>query len=130
MTLDISSPADESRATAEKTGADVLQLRAKLFRGLGDPSRLAILAALDPAPRTVGEIVAATGLTQPNASNHLRCLSECGLVLREAKGRHALYRLADPRVSTLLRDADALLAAVATGVPDCGRYTEGDPEPR
>jgi DNA-binding transcriptional ArsR family regulator len=129
MTLDVSSPADASKAIV-RTGAEALRLRAKLFRGLGDPSRLAILAALDPAPRTVGEIVVATGLTQPNASNHLRCLSECGLVLREAKGRHALYRLADPRVAALLRDADALLAAVATGVPDCERYTKGDPEPR
>jgi DNA-binding transcriptional ArsR family regulator len=101
MTLDVSSPADASRTTVQKTGADALYLRAKLFRGLGDPSRLAILAALDPAPLTVGEIVAATGLTQPNASNHLRCLSECGLVLREAKGRHALYRVADPRVTAL-----------------------------
>jgi DNA-binding transcriptional ArsR family regulator len=127
MTLDVSSPADASKAIA-RTGADALHLRAKLFRGLGDPSRLAILAALDPGPQTVGEIVAATGLTQPNASNHLRCLSECGLVLREAKGRHALYRLADPRVPVLLRDADALLAAVATGVQECARYDEDDPE--
>ena len=104
--------------------ADVLLLRAKLFRGLGDPSRLAIMAALDPAPRTVGEIVVATGLAQPNVSNHLRCLFECGLVLREARGRHAHYRLADPLVSALLQNADALLAAVATGLQDCARYDE------
>ncbi|MGR3435443.1 MAG: ArsR/SmtB family transcription factor [Shimia sp.] len=127
MTLDVSSSADASKAIA-RTGVDALHLRAKLFRGLGDPRRLAILTALDPAPRTVGEIVAATGLTQPNASNHLRCLSECGLVLREAKGRHALYHLADPRVPALLCDADALLAAVATGVPSCAQYDEDDPE--
>ena len=129
MTADVSSLADASGATSGPK-SEALHLRAKLFRGLGDPSRLAILAALDPAPLTVGEIVAATGLTQPNASNHLRCLSECGLVLREAKGRHAHYRLADPRVPALLRDADALLAAVAIGVPDCSHYAEGDPEPR
>ncbi|MEM7500113.1 MAG: metalloregulator ArsR/SmtB family transcription factor [Pseudomonadota bacterium] len=129
MTPDVSSFADASKAIG-RTGGDALHLRAKLFRGLGDPSRLAILAALDPDARTVGEIVVATGLTQPNASNHLRCLSECGLVLREAKGRHALYRLADPRVPALLRDADALLAAVAIGVPDCSHYAEGGPEPR
>ena len=129
MTLDVSSSADTSEATSAPK-SDTLHLRAKLFRGLGDPSRLAILAALDPDPRTVSEIVAATGLAQPNASNHLRCLSECGLVLRTAKGRHALYHLADPRVPALLRNADALLSAVATGVPDCARYAEGGPERR
>lgn len=120
MTVNILPSADMSRASE----ADVPRLRAKLFRGLGDPSRLAILAALDPAPRTVGEIVAVTGLAQPNVSNHLRCLFGCGLVLREAKGRHAHYRLADPLVSALLRDADALLTAVATGVQDCAHYDE------
>lgn len=129
MTLDASLPADTSEATSGPK-SDALHLRAKLFQGLGDPSRLAILAALDPDPRTVSEIVAATGLAQPNASNHLRCLSECGLVLRTAKGRHALYRLADPRVLCLLRDADTLLAAVATGVPNCAHYTESDPKRR
>ena len=129
MTLDISSCADTSEATSGPK-SDALHLRAKLFRGLGDPSRLAILAALDPDPRTVSEIVAATGLTQPNASNHLGCLSECGLVLREAQGRRALYRLADPRVPALLRDADALLAAVATGVPNCAHYAGSDPKRR
>ena len=129
MTLEISSYTDASIATAAPE-LDALQLRAKLFRGLSDPSRLAILAALDPDPRTVGEIVAATGLTQPNASNHLRCLSDCGLVLRAAQGRYAFYRLADPRVPALLRDADALLAAAATGVSDCASYAEGGPEER
>jgi DNA-binding transcriptional ArsR family regulator len=54
-----------------------LTLQAKLFRGLSDYSRLSILPVLRAGPQTVGEIVAATGLSQPNASNHLRCLSDC-----------------------------------------------------
>ena len=38
-------------------------LQARLFRGFADPSRLAILEALRDGPHTVGDIVAATGLT-------------------------------------------------------------------
>ena len=57
--------------------ADALELRAKLFRGLGDPSRLAILDALVSDERNVQEIVGHTGLGQPNVSNHLRCLLDC-----------------------------------------------------
>lgn len=53
---------------------DVISRRAKLFRGLGDPSRLAILDALTNNERSVQDIVALTGLGQPNVSNHLRCL--------------------------------------------------------
>ena len=91
----------------------------KLFRGLSDPSRLSILEALRPTAQTVGEIVHATGLTQPNASNHLGCLYDCGLVARDHVGRFVRYRLSDPRVETLLRLAEELLADTARGVLEC-----------
>ena len=103
--------------------------RAKLFRGLADPSRLAILEALRPGPLSVGQIVAATGLTQSNASNHLRCLSECGLVAGEARGRFVDYRLADPRIDALLALAGELLAGPARGVEACKSY-RADPSAR
>ncbi|HEX2187325.1 MAG TPA: metalloregulator ArsR/SmtB family transcription factor [Longimicrobiaceae bacterium] len=95
--------------------------RAKLFRGLADPSRLAILESLRAGPRSVGEVVEATGLGQSNVSNHLACLLGCGLVAREPRGRRAFYRLADERVDELLALADTLLAEVAPGVGDCPR---------
>lgn len=101
------------------TPATRLALKAKFFRGLAEPSRLAILEALLDGPRTVSELVAATGLSQPNASAHLACLRDCGLVVREARGRHAYYRLADERVARLLRLADEILAEVALGVYLC-----------
>jgi DNA-binding transcriptional ArsR family regulator len=96
--------------------------RAKLFRGLADPSRLAILEALRPGPLSVGQIVAATSLSQPNVSNHLRCLSECGLVAGEARGRFIHYRVADPRVEELLVLAEGLLQGAAHGVATCQNY--------
>jgi DNA-binding transcriptional ArsR family regulator len=99
-------------------------LKAKLFRGFADPSRLAIVEALRRGPLTVSELVRATGLTQPNVSNHLRCLWDCGLVAREPQGRFVRYRLSDRRVDTLLRLADQLLAEVARGVYACTRYAE------
>jgi DNA-binding transcriptional ArsR family regulator len=99
-----------------------LHLQAKLFRGFADPSRLAILEALREGPLHVGAIVAATGLSQPNVSNHLRCLSECGLVRAEQRGRFVHYRLGDGRIAELLRLADELLAEVACGVRACGNY--------
>jgi len=75
-------------------------------------------------PRTVGEIVVATGLSQPNTSNHLACLLDCGLVAREQRGRNAWYRFADERVAMLLMVADAVLAEVALGVAACARSAE------
>ncbi len=97
-------------------------IKAKLFRGLADPSRLSIMEALRRGPLTVGEIAATTGLSQPNTSNHLACLRDCGLVLSEHYGRHVRYQLSDARVEALLRLADELLADVARGVYECTRY--------
>lgn len=101
---------------------DAITIKAKLFRGFSDSSRLAILEALRAGPMTVGEIVEATGLNQPNASSHLACLHDCGLVVREQDGRYVRYGLSDRRVSTLLRLGDELLADVAKGVYECTRY--------
>ena len=103
--------------------AQSLALKARLFRGFSDPSRLAILELLRGGPHTVSEVVDATGLAQSNASNHLACLLDCGLVTREQRGRFAVYALSDPRVDTLLSGADELLSEVARGVYECTRYT-------
>jgi ArsR family transcriptional regulator, cadmium/lead-responsive transcriptional repressor len=99
------------------------ELRAKLFRGFSDSSRLAILDALCQGPLTVSEIAARTGLSQPNTSSHLACLWDCGLVAREQQGRYVHYRLSDDRVAALLELTDALLADVAQGVYTCTRYS-------
>ena len=105
--------------TVERSG---LAVKARLFRGLGDPSRLGILEALREGSMTVSEIVKATGLSQSNISNHLSCLRDCGLVTAEQKGRYVWYRLSDNRVGDLLRLSESLLADVARGVYECTRY--------
>ncbi|OQY91173.1 MAG: transcriptional regulator [Anaerolineae bacterium UTCFX1] len=99
-----------------------IALQAKLFRGFADPSRLSILEALRDNERTVSDLVQTTGLTQPNVSNHLACLRDCGLVSLRQQGRFAYYSLSDDRVAELLLLADELLADVARGVYECTRY--------
>jgi DNA-binding transcriptional ArsR family regulator len=49
------------------------KLQAKLFPCFADPARLSILQALRSGPVTVTEIIAATGMSQSNTSNPLRC---------------------------------------------------------
>ncbi len=105
--------------TADATS---LTIKAKLFRGFGDPSRLGILDALRNGPLNVNEIVRATGLSQSNVSNHLSCLRDCGLVAAEQAGRHVTYQLSDDRVGELIEMAESLLADVARGVYECTRY--------
>ena len=103
-----------------------IDLQAKLFRGFADPSRLGILVALRNGPLTVSEIVEATSLSQPNVSNHLGCLRDCGLVTAEQQGRYVTYHLSDDRVGELIALAESLLADVARGVYECTRYNIKD----
>jgi DNA-binding transcriptional ArsR family regulator len=98
-----------------------LELRATLFRGFADRSRLAILATLVGGSRRVTDVVEATGLTQSNVSGHLACLWDCGLVARERRGREIHYRLV-PGVGELLSAADALLDQAGDTVGACPRY--------
>ncbi len=99
-----------------------VELKAKLFRGFADLSRLTILAALQQGPMTVGQLVTTTGLSQSNTSNHLGCLRDCGLVVATQQGKHSVYQLSDERVAGLLSLADELLSDVATGVYQCTRF--------
>jgi DNA-binding transcriptional ArsR family regulator len=104
------------------TNTDSVQLQSKLFRGFGDPARLGILQVLRSGPMTVTEIVSAVHMSQPNTSNHLRCLRECGLVSAQHDGKYVFYRLSDDRVGELLELGESLLAGVAHGIRECGRY--------
>lgn len=96
--------------------AQAISLKAKLFRGFSDPSRLAILDALRTGSLTVTEIVTITGLGQSNASNHLGCLRDCGLVVAKQQGRYMRYQLSDSRVAAILGLSEGLLADVAKGL--------------
>jgi ArsR family transcriptional regulator, cadmium/lead-responsive transcriptional repressor len=102
--------------------AGSVSLRAKLFRGLADPSRLGVLEALRDGPLPVGEVVTRTSLSQPSVSMHLACLAECGLVRWQRRGRFVDYEIADKRVIRLLDQAEDLLLGVGSLIECCPRY--------
>lgn len=112
-----------------KATRDSLRLKTKLFRGLADPSRLAILELLRKGPRNVSEIVEGTGLSQSNASMHLDCLWCCGLVNREVRGRFRVYRIASKSFLRILAAADGALEEVSDRIDECGRYEDGRARP-
>ena len=97
-------------------------LKAKLFRGLADPSRLAVLEALRDARRCVSDLVRLTGLSQPNVSAHLACLQDCGLVSRSREGRFVFYAVAHKEAILVLENAEAILSRVGDHVYSCTRY--------
>ncbi len=69
------------------------RMTATVLDALAEPHRRRILDLVREGPRPVGELVAATGLTQPGTSKHLRVLREAGLVEVRPDGRRRLYAL-------------------------------------
>lgn len=95
--------------------------RARWFRVLADPTRLAIVEHLLTGPHSVTELVRKTGLPQSRISNHLACLRWCRFVHADRQGRRVVYTIADPRLRQLLALADDLVAEHADYLATCHR---------
>lgn len=79
-----------------------------IFEEISEQSRRTILLQLLDGSRSVNEIVEATGLRQPNVSNHLARLRSKGIVSTTRIGRQIFYSIGKAEVE------DALNAIVRT----------------
>ena len=103
---------------------DKLELKAKLFRGFGDMTRLSILESIMDNEKTVTDISKEVKQSQSNVSNHLSCLLECGLVKIRKNGKNRFYSIGDKRVTKLLKQGDDILSDIADGIYSCVNYKE------
>ena len=81
----------------------------EVFSGLADETRLKILRLLAREELCACELMAALDLTQPTTSHHLGILERSGLVVSRREGKWVFYRLADPKVESMLAKGFALL---------------------
>jgi DNA-binding transcriptional ArsR family regulator len=107
---------------------------------IAEPQRRTILELLRAGPRTVNELTAELGLTQPGTSKHLRVLRQAGLVRVRADAQRRYYEL-DPaplaELDTWLepyrrfwdRHLDALGRHLDETVPDANAPTQPEAEP-
>ncbi len=72
-----------------------MELLARRFAVLGDPMRLKLLHALFEGEKSVNELVALSGTTQPNVSRHLQKLTHTGTISRRKQGTQVYYAIAD-----------------------------------
>jgi ArsR family transcriptional regulator len=88
---------------------------AALFKALGDPHRLTILATLARAEDEVCvcDFTSGLPLNQPTVSHHLKILRDAGLVNGERRGTWVYYRLAP---GSLERIDSALHSALSAKV--------------
>jgi DNA-binding transcriptional ArsR family regulator len=102
---------------------DLIELVARRFRVLSDPTRIKLLDLLRGREATVQELTEAIGSTQQNVSKHLGVLRYEGIVRRAKRGNYSYYSIADEGVFALCEDVcgslaeqlESLREAVASG---------------
>ncbi|HUR17991.1 MAG TPA: metalloregulator ArsR/SmtB family transcription factor [Acidimicrobiales bacterium] len=96
------------------------ELLARLFRALGDATRLRILELLlEEGELHQMELVRRLGATQNRVSEHVNCLVWCGFVQSRIEGRRTLYRVTSRKVGSLLAQARRFLEANEAQIACC-----------
>ena len=95
---------------------------ATLLQAIGQESRLQILLAIGEGETCVCHLEAMLGLRQATLSQHLMALREAGIVSDRREGRYIHYRLRDPALLDIVRQAAVLQGLALPELapsPDC-----------
>lgn len=92
---------------------ELLARIADRLKALADPTRLAILHALEHGERNVSDLLAELGGSQANLSKHLARMRLAGILAGRRDGINVYYRVVDPAAFAICRTVcDALEARV------------------
>jgi ArsR family transcriptional regulator, virulence genes transcriptional regulator len=89
----------KNSAEAKKRCARV----AAILKNLAHPQRLFLLCCLAKSETSVSELQRQSGASQSLISQHLTRLRREGLVQSRREGNFVLYRIADQKLSSLIR---------------------------
>jgi DNA-binding transcriptional ArsR family regulator len=120
----VTADTDNEAAIPHPLPEPLVDLIARRFRVLGEPTRIRLLDLLREHDATVTELHEALGASQQNVSKHLGVLLQAGIVRRTKQGTSARYAIADDGVFALcehvcgglrrqLAELDALLVVGA-----------------
>ena len=89
---------------ADIEGEDGLDFLGKIFKAIGDSSRLKIIYTLSKSPLCVCDIAEVLDMTQSLVSHHLKTLRKLNLVKSKRKGKMVIYSLDDEHVVSLFQE--------------------------
>jgi ArsR family transcriptional regulator len=99
--LPVIQPDDLAACCSPVTGGlvsdEAAETLARMFKALGDPTRVKLLSLIAAAPAgeaCICDMTEPVGLSQPTVSHHMKLLVDAGLATREQRGRWAYYRVA------------------------------------
>lgn len=103
---------------------DLVELIARRFRVLSEPTRIRLLDQLRDGERSVNDLAGVLGAGQQNVSKHLSVLADAGILARRKDGNHVYYRIVDDGVLGLCRQVCGslqqqlqTLALIVAGAP-------------
>jgi DNA-binding transcriptional ArsR family regulator len=100
----VNADTDNQSAIPHPLPEPLVDLIARRFRVLGEPTRIRLLDLLREHDATVTELHEALGASQQNVSKHLGVLLQAGIVRRTKQGTSARYAIADDGVFALCED--------------------------
>ena len=107
---------DAARAAA--LSEEHLLLLVETFQALADMTRARILYALTQGPLCVRDLAILIGLSESAISHQLRFLRDRRLVKPQRDGNVIYYKVDDPHVAALFKEADYHVDHVRQGLPD------------
>jgi ArsR family transcriptional regulator len=107
-TLPLLEPTELAACCSPVTGGvvsdETAATLARMFKALGDPTRvklLSMIAAAEDGEACICDMTEPVGLSQPTVSHHMKLLVEAGLATREQRGRWAYYRVVPDVLASL-----------------------------
>ena len=103
----------EAELLKNMPGLEVVRTVAEAMQQLGDPSRLRIFWLLCHYEECVINIAAATGMSSPAVSHHLRLLKSAGLITSRREGKEMYYRATDTPMTDKLHHTIEEIAMIS-----------------
>jgi DNA-binding transcriptional ArsR family regulator len=90
---------------------------AHILKAMGHPTRLRILQRIAEAEFCVSDLERELEQSQPNISQHLAKLRDCGLIIPQRRGGMTCYRLTDERMADVIQQIRDILGLTRTRRP-------------
>jgi ArsR family transcriptional regulator len=84
---------------------------AQILRAMGHPTRLRILQRIAEGDFCVSDLERELEQSQPNISQHLAKLRDCGLIIPERRRGMTCYRLADSRIMRVIEQVRKIIGS-------------------
>jgi DNA-binding transcriptional ArsR family regulator len=111
-------PPDLAQIRAALPPEEEIQMMARIFKALSDPTRSRLILTLIQQELCVNDIASVIGASPSAVSHHLQGLRDISLVKYRREGNLTYYSIDDAHVANLFREAVYHLDHVRRNLPD------------